>query len=281
MKAVAVLVALALASSPRAVRGDDPAHATIPARARTLADRGNDPANASIPAKARALADRGRAFHDAGDYPRAIAAFTQAYVIAPSPALLFNLAQAYRLQGNCDDAALMYRRYLAARPDPEQRALAELHLASVERCLHKIALHIPVETASGRLIVPLAPDALVSPAPAPVVSHRAQLEKNIGTGLAIAGGVSLGIAAYYAVQAHDASDDVAAAYAQGGKWKDVASIDERGKSAATMAKLFGAGGAVGVVGGIVTYLIGRHDEQPPVTVATTRHGVSVGVRWAF
>ena len=35
--------------------------------------------------------------------------------------LLFNLAQAYRLQGNCDDAALMYRRYLATNPGVEQR----------------------------------------------------------------------------------------------------------------------------------------------------------------
>ena len=259
---VAIVVAIVLLAAPRAARCDDP--------------------NA-IPAKARTLADRGRAFHDAGDYPRAIAAFTQAYVIAPSPALLFNLAQAYRLQGNCDDAALMYRRYLATNPDPGQRTLAELHLANVERCLHKIALHIPVETPTpaGRAIAPPPREAQIAAAPVPSPSRRAQIEKDVGVGLALGGGVSLAIAAYYAVEAHDAADEVASGYAQGTRWKDLAAIDARGRSAATTAKVFGAGGAIGLAGGLVTYLIGRRDEQPPVTISTTRHSVAIGARWAF
>ncbi|HEX3764385.1 MAG TPA: tetratricopeptide repeat protein [Kofleriaceae bacterium] len=258
MRAV-IAVAAALALAPLPARGD----AT------------GEP----VPAKARSLADRGRAAHAAGDYSAAIAAFTQAYVIAPSPALLFNLAQAYRLQGNCDDAALMYRRYLATNPGVEQRALAEAHLASVERCLHKIALHIPLETASSRSIEPVAqPSASLAASPG---SRRAEIEKDVGIGLAIGGGVSLAVAAYYAIQAHEAENDVNAAFARGGRWMDIADTDARGKSAATNAKLFGAGGAVGLAGGIITYLIGRHDEGPPVTVATTPHGVQLGVRWAY
>jgi tetratricopeptide (TPR) repeat protein len=260
MRAATIVLAAALAGAPGAALADN---------------------TGAVPAKARSLAERGRAYHDAGDYPHAIAAFTQAYVIAPSPALLFNLAQAYRLQGNCDDAALMYRRYLATSPDPEQRALAELHLVNVERCLHKIALHIPVETAAAEPIIarPRAPLIATERAVAP--PRRAQIEKDIGIGLAIGGGVSLAIAGYYAVQAHNAADDVAAAYAQGARWKDVAPADERGRSAASAAKLFGIGGAIGLTGGLVTYLIGRHDEQTPVMVATTRHSVSIDVRWAF
>ena len=65
-----------------------------------------------IPQKARELAEQGRAYHDAGEYMKAIAAFKEAYVLAPSPGLLFNIAQAYRLAGDCDDAAWMYRRFL-------------------------------------------------------------------------------------------------------------------------------------------------------------------------
>lgn len=260
----AILAAAVLVIAPRPAHGEAPSSESNPAQ---------------IPAKARSLADRGRAAHDAGDYPTAITAFTQAYVIAPSPALLFNLAQAYRLQGNCDDAALMYRRYLATGPGPEQRALAETHLASVERCLHKLALHIPVETASGRVIVPAAqPPASITAAP---VSQRARIEKDVGLGLAIGGGVSLAVAAYYAVQAHEAQNDVEAAYTRGGRWADIAPIDARGKSAATTATWFGAGGALGLAGGIVTYLIGRRDEGPPLTVATTRNGLQLGVRWAY
>jgi tetratricopeptide (TPR) repeat protein len=261
---VAILAAAVLMIAPMPARGD-----ASP----------NDSNPVQIPAKARTLASQGRAAHDAGDYSAAIAAFIQAYVIAPSPALLFNLAQAYRLQGNCDDAALMYRRFLATGPGPEQRALAETHLASVERCLHKLALHIPVETASRRVIAPAAqPPSITSAAP---VSRRARIEKDIGLGLAIGGGVSLAVAAYYAIQAHEAENDVGAAFGRGGRWADIAPADARGKSAATTARWFGAGGAVGLAGGIVTYLIGRRDEGPPLTVATTRNGLQLGVRWAY
>jgi hypothetical protein len=235
-----------------------------------------------VPAKARALAERGRASHDSGDYPAAITAFTQAYVMAPSPALLFNLAQAYRLQGDCDDAALMYRRYLATNPSPEGRVLAEMHLASVERCIHMLSLHIPVESPSGRVVTPPPREKLVAAAvAAPAPSRKAAIEKDVGVGLAIGGSVALAAAAYYAVVAHSAANDVADAYARGAKWKDVAATDERGKSASSRAKLLGVGGAIGIAGGIVTYLIGKHTESVPVTVATTQQSVELGMSWAF
>lgn len=236
----------------------------------------------TVPAKARALADRGRALHDAGDYANAIAAFTQAYAMAPSPALLFNLAQAYRLQGNCDDAALMYRRYLATGPSSQGRALAETHLATVERCMHKLALHIPIETGIASLVVPPPPEALAA-ATTTVTrpSRTAQLEKDLGIGLALGGGVALAVAGYYAVQAHDAADDVAAAYARRANWKDVAPLDARGRTAARTAQLFGTGGALGIAGGVVMYVIGRHTVHPPVAVGPMGHGVEVNMSWAF
>jgi len=268
VKRFALIVALALLLVPLAARADEAA--------------------SSVPAKAKMLAARGRAAHDAGNYNEAIAAFTQAYAMAPAPALLFNLAQAYRLQGNCDDAALMYRRFIATNPSPEVRSLAENHLATVERCMHKIALNIPVDgtPASAPGFVASAAPMRSAPASSSVSvaldrpSRKAELEKDIGIGLVIGGSTSLAIATYYAFRAHNASNDVAAAYAKGAKWKDVAPIDARGKSAATRAQLFGVGGALGVAGGVVTYLIGKHSEAP-LTVATTGHGVEVGMTWAF
>lgn len=231
----------------------------------------------TVPAKARTLAERGRMLHDAGDYANAIVAFTQAYVMAPSPALLFNLAQAYRLQGNCDDAALMYRRYLATNPSPDGRLLAEGHLANVERCVHKMNLHIPVETGKAGSTGP-AP-AVVTKAAGP--SRVAQVEKDVGLGLVAGGGVALAIAGYFTIQAHAASNEVAAAYANGAKWKDVADIDARGKSAERNAKLFGAGAGLGVVSGVALYLIGRHTESTPITVTPTTSGAQVSMSWAF
>src|SRR5262249_51279869 len=146
--------------------------------------------------------------------------------------------------------------------------------------LHKLALHIPIE-AAGRPIAAPPPEPLTSGTASPVDSHRAQIEQDIGLGLALGGGVSLALAAYYAVQANDAENEVSAANARGLPWAEVAPTDARGKSAATTARLFGAGGALGLAGGIVTYLIGKRDEGPPITVATSRHGVQLGVRWTY
>jgi len=235
----------------------------------------------TIPVKARMLADRGRAFHDAGDYPNAIAAFTQAYVMAPSPALLFNLAQAYRLLGNCDDAALLYRRYLATGPRPEERALAEAHLAKVEQCAGKPAQHIPIATeAAGPAAVPPL-DVVAAPAPAPAPSSKAHIEKDIGLGLTTGGAAALAVAVAYAVQAHDAANDVSDAFVRHAQGKDVAQLDARGRAAATTARLFGIGGALGVGAGVVMYVIGRHTEAAPVAVAPTGHGVEVSMSWGF
>jgi len=231
-----------------------------------------------VPAKARALAERGRALHDAGDYANAIVAFTQAYAMAPSPALLFNLAQAYRLQGDCDDAALMYRRFLATGPSPDRTALAEAQLVNVERCIHRLSMHIPDETARGTAAPPLPADGSVTlEMPR---SRKAAIEKDVGIGLAGGGTVALGLAVYYAVQAHNASNDVADAYAHGARGSDIAPIDQRGKTASRNAEISGAAAAAGIAGGITMYLIGRHTERTAV-VTPTAHGAEVSMSWSF
>jgi tetratricopeptide (TPR) repeat protein len=233
----------------------------------------------TIPVKARTLSDRGRAFYDAGDYASAIAAFTLAYAMAPKPGLLFNLAQAYRLQGSCDDAALMYRRFLATNPSPQGRALAEAHLATVERCLHKRAPHVAGEAAPGSVAAPR--NTLATTGTASGGSSTARIEKGVGVGLTVAGGLALGVAAYYAVRARDAASDVTAAYDRPGWWKDIAPVDARGKTAATTAQIFGIGGALGVAGGVVLYLIGKHTVRPPVSVMPSVRGVEVSMSWVF
>lgn len=87
---------------------------------------------AEIPRRARELATEGQAAHVAGDYARAAQAFEHAYVLAPSNALLFDLAQAYRLAGDCESAAIMYRRYLDASDDVDAREVAWAHLRDMQ-----------------------------------------------------------------------------------------------------------------------------------------------------
>ena len=113
--------------------------ATVARRWRSLSSARADNAlrPEQIPAKARELAERGRTFHDAGDYSAAVSAFKEAYVLAPSPGLLFNIAQAYRLAGNCDESAWMYRRFLDTNPSGDRRTRSRRRTSAiVEKCGH-------------------------------------------------------------------------------------------------------------------------------------------------
>lgn len=264
-----------------------------------------------IPAKARTLAERGRAYHDAGDYDSAISAFKEAYVMAPSPGLLFNLAQAYRLRGNCDDATLMYRRYLDARPPPDERALAESHLATVEQCVRERQREPQRErprqgrpqqgslagvgdrprrrarttTAPGDPAGAHAAPGDTAGAHAPADRRRARpgsVEQDVGAALAIGGGVAVSVAVYYAVQASHAASDIEDAYAMGASWKDLQPIDERGQRSARYAQILGVGGGVATIGGVALYLLGRRAERlAPIAIVPTRRGAEVSLTWQF
>lgn len=233
-----------------------------------------------IPNKARQLADRGRAAHDLGDYRTAVAAFKEAYVLAPSPGLLFNIAQAYRLAGNCDEAAWMYRRFLDTNPRGKQRELAETHLSTVEKC-----------GTGGLRVSPPTPRRDDAEVPAPQLAlstsvdsdrSRAVTYKRVGAGTAIGGGVLLAGAALFALDARDAADTVERAYERGGKWADVAAADARGKRSARLATTLAIGGGLAAVSGAVLYAVGRHHEKARhVAVTPTGRGAEVSWSWSF
>jgi len=232
-----------------------------------------------IPNKARQLAEKGRAAHNAGDYNAAVAAFKEAYVLAPSPGLLFNIAQAYRLAGNCDESAWMYRRFLDTNPVGEHRTLAETHLAAVERC-----------GSGGLRVTALEPKPDATPVPEPKLElvslgapdQRSSKYKKIGIGTAIGGGVLLAGATYFAIDAHEASTTVAETYKRGGKWEDIKDVDARGKRSAMIGTALGIGGGLAVATGAVLFAVGRHYESAQrVALTPTTHGAQVSLSWGF
>ncbi|HUS30228.1 MAG TPA: hypothetical protein VMZ53_17090 [Kofleriaceae bacterium] len=244
-----------------------------------------------IPAKAKDLATRGRIYHDAGDYQAAVAAWKEAYVLAPSPGLLFNIAQAYRLAGNCDEAAWMYRRFLDTDPTGPNKALAEQHLASVEKCgrgglpmmvvTPKIIAKVPdpknVVKADGSSSTSITTDL-----PLDEQDKRARTYKRVGIGLGVGAGAALVGAAVFALDANDASNTVEDTYKHGGKWSDVKEADARGKRSATLATALGIGGGVALASGVVLYSLGhRYEKAQHVAVVPTGHGAQVSLSWGF
>jgi tetratricopeptide (TPR) repeat protein len=237
-----------------------------------------------IPHKARQLADKGRSYHQAGDYARAIAAFQEAYVLAPSPGLLFNLAQAYRLAGDCDDAAWMYHRYLDTKPATERRTLAENHLATVEKCRHA-ALQFaitpqPIESSltGGRPTTRLSHD----PTDDDDALAMARREKQAGVAVAIGGGALLAGAAYFALDAYQASGAVSDAYQRGDRGADIKPLEQRGQQSTSYAQWLGIGGGAITAAGLGLYLHGRHiEDSHPVVVAPATRGTGLSVSWQF
>jgi hypothetical protein len=237
-----------------------------------------------VPDKARQLVDKGRAYHDAGEYRRAIAAFQEAYALAPSPGLLFNLAQAYRLAGDCDDAAWMYHRYLDTNPSTERRTVAENQLAIVEKCGHD-TLKVAVEPR------PLTSTAATPPPPSEPVAEAsarddalgdANREKQAGVALAIGGAVLFSGAAVYAFDAYEASETVSDAYRRGERGAEVKPIELRGERSTTNAEWLALGGVAFTAAGVALYLHGRHVEQThTLLVAPAAHGTGVSVSWRF
>ncbi len=228
-----------------------------------------------IPQRARELADKGRAYHDAGEYMKAVAAFKEAYVLAPSPGLLFNIAQAYRLAGDCDDAAWMYHRYLDTNPSEQARVLAEQHLSSVEKCGH------------GGLVLSSAPTVAVVPkleAKPLAVDEPRQPNgmKRTALWVGVGGGIVLAGAAYFALDSMSASDKVSELYKNGAKGSVVAAEDARGQRSATLATVLGIGGGLALVSGGILYAVGqRHESLQHVAVAPHAHGAQVSLSWHF
>jgi hypothetical protein len=240
----------------------------------------------AIPEKARFLADRGRQLQRDGKFAEALEAYKAAYVLAPSPGLLFNLAQAYRLNGDCDDAAWMYRRFLDTDPRDDLRALVNDHLAKLQACMH-VGFRTPIETPTvppagkgGDKAMPSQPTRPAELVPEP--SNAGHREQAIGTYTMIGGGAALAVAAGFAVEAHSASNDVANAYHGGMRAPDVHAIDDRGQRDATIATVVGIAGGAALITGAVLYGLGRHEERAQhVAIVPHPGGGEVRLAWRF
>ncbi len=225
---------------------------------RTAAADPEPPAAADVDPEARRLSAEGTRQFGAGHYAEAIAAFKAAYDRTPAPTLLYNIAQAYRMQNACAEALDAYRRYLATDPAGKLREMAHELIGEMQACAEKQAqappplprtpapTPAPAPGAGAPITIPLPPP----PAPAP--RHgRAQTVATIATGVAAGGLLATG--GYFAWQAHQASNSVTSVFDNHQAWSGTAMIDEsRGITDQRRAWGFGAAGLV--MAGVATLL---------------------------
>jgi tetratricopeptide (TPR) repeat protein len=156
--AIVCLTGLVMAGEARAAEGD-------PAEQR-------ESAAADRQAEAVRAFDQANTHYDLGEYDQAIPLFRRAYEISRAPALIFNIAQAYRLGGDCHRALEAYRQFLRMASDAGLRATAERHSESLRRSCRPVA--------AGEVSRPVPPPV---PAPPPASRWRPLGLASMGAGV--------------------------------------------------------------------------------------------------
>lgn len=144
-------------------------------------------------AEARRLYAEGKAQYAQGHYAEAADLFGQSYALSESPALLFNMAQAHRLAGpeHCADAVTLYKSYLLALPEAENKNEVEERLQALSGCAPRAAAPTPAPAEAAK---PAAAPAVPAPSGVPIQTGTAfptgpVVTTGAGAALLVAGGV--------------------------------------------------------------------------------------------
>jgi hypothetical protein len=105
--------------------------------------------------------------YDIQKFGEAIEEYQKTYEISGDPAMLFNVAQAYRLNGQPQEAVFYYRRYLERSPLAPNRADVEQKIADLEKGLETTRKAAPGATATTSSPPPAAPPPAAAPPAAP------------------------------------------------------------------------------------------------------------------
>jgi hypothetical protein len=142
--------------------------------------------------EARRLYAEGKSKYAQAQYLEAVGLFERAYALTEAPALLFNMAQAHRLAGpgHCASALTLYKSYLGAEPEAENRKEVEERISELGDCSADVR-PAPAPAPTGTTPAPSPRPA----APLPAVKSGSKLPTGpvlmtgAGAALLVAGGV--------------------------------------------------------------------------------------------
>lgn len=199
-----------------------------------------------------------------GDFPAAIERWQAAYQLSGESVLLFNLAQALRLSGDCAKALSTYKRFVADEttdPTSEQHALAEDFVRELE------------PTCGERL----SPHALPANARPHEDRRSGRTLKVTGFVTGSAGAAAIVTGLLFGRRARTLGEEVTRACAVSCDWSVQKAKDAAGRSDAAIGYGFDALGAAAIAGGAILYYLG--DRRSVVTVTPrSREGGAV-VSW--
>jgi tetratricopeptide (TPR) repeat protein len=210
---------------------------------------------------ARELSDQALRQYQKGELDAAIESFMGAFALSNNPGLLFNVAQAYRLKGDCEHARDYYQRYLGAVPETPFKPSLERRVAEMEACLKnrpatatvaggdaaRRGVASAVTTAATTTPRPALPTPeLASPPPESSRARRAVVWTLRGSAVAL-----LATSAVFGALTWNAYRDIDDAATMRAAWD----ANDRYRIDSALAWTFAATGAACAV---ISYFVGRH-----------------------
>jgi len=233
--------------------------------------------------------DRATRAFDVGKYQEAIEEYQKAYEIGGDPAMLYNIAQAYRLNDQPADALRFYRRYLQRQPNAHNREYVDRKIADLEKLIEerrKAAAaappFVPAPQPSPVVVTPVVP--ATPPSPPPLLMEPPPEPKPLPPaepppsrrGLKIAGWSALGaavvtggLAAYFGEVAKSKADKISSESRMGISFEPgVAAVEQNGKNANLAAIVLGSASGACLVTGAILLIVGRTPSQPAEAPST-------------
>jgi tetratricopeptide (TPR) repeat protein len=208
--------------------------------------------------------------YDIGKYDEAIAEYQNVYEISGDSKMLYNIGQAYRLNGQPEQALRFYRRYLQRLPNAVNREDVEKKIADQEKALEEQK----ATAAAAAAAAAAPPPPAVTPSPAPIVLAPPPTSpppspppSTFSPGLRIAsyvclatGGAALGFSAVAGYMAKSKGEQLTKD-SDAGKTFDP-SLQSQGKlwDKLALGSVIG-GGALVITGGILFFVSGSQETE--------------------
>ncbi|HEY4175819.1 MAG TPA: hypothetical protein VGM90_03270 [Kofleriaceae bacterium] len=209
---------------------------------------------------AETLYSEGQAAYERTDYAIAIERWQESYRLSKQPALLYNVAQAYRMAGDCVHALSSYRQFTAADPRSERRPLADEFARELEAQCGQSSLEVAEPRGLGN------------------DSHSASRLKVAGFATAGAGAAFVITGLLIGRHASTLGDEVTRACAQSCDWAEQGSKDSTGRHYATVGYTLDALGVTAIAAGAVMYYVG--DRRTALSILPRSNEAGASVTWS-
>ena len=231
--------------------------------------------------------ERGIKLYKQKAYAQAAAEFRVAYELDPKPKYLYNLAQAERLAGRCEEAVVAYRELLAANPPREREKIARDGIAKCEQIIAAAQPPPPAPPPAAPEPVaiveqqkepdPVAPPKKVPPPPTMRVEEvREPWYRDVFGDVLLGSGVVVGALAGAAYLG--ARDSAKRSYEPGTLEEFMLARDGAQRNG-TLAIVLGGASAVLIAGSILRYATRPTEKR--IVVTPTGDGATVGVWGRF